>query len=149
MKNFVFVLILCLLTGTSLQAQEKDGHREKIKALKVAYITQELNMTPEVAQKFWPVYNSYECQRRDLHKREHIELDNLVSITEEKAEDMLKEYLTVEKEEYIIKKQLFEDLKQFLSARDIIKLHKLEADFNKKLLKEYRSRKENDGNQKE
>lgn len=149
MKNFVFVLILCLLTGTSLQAQEKDGHREKIKALKVAYITQELNMTPEVAQNFWPVYNSYECQRRDLHKREHIELDNLVSITEEKAEDMLKEYLTVEKEEYIIKKQLFEDLKQFLSARDIIKLHKLEADFNKKLLKEYRSRKENDGNQKE
>lgn len=149
MKYIICVFLLSLFTGVSLQAQDKDGHREKIKALKVAYITQELNMSPDVAQKFWPVYNSYECQRRDLHRREHIDLDSFVNISETKAEEMLKEYLTVEKEEYLIKKQLFADLKKFLTAQDIIKLHKLETDFNKKLLKEYRSRKDNDKNQRE
>lgn len=143
MKKILIVFILLLSAGASLQAQGKKDHREKIKALKVAYITQELNMSSEVAQKFWPVYNSYECMRRDLHRREHIDLDNVQAISESKAETMLKEYLNVEKEEYVIKKQLFADLKKILSSKDIIKLHKLEEDFNKKLLKEYRSRKEN------
>ncbi len=142
MKNILIVFLLLLFTGASTQAQGKKDHREKIKALKVAYITQELNMDPEVAQKFWPVYNSYECMRRDLHRREHIDLDNVQTISESKAEEMLKEYLNVEKEEYVIKKQLFSDLKKIMSSSDIIKLHKLEEDFNKKLLKEYRSRKE-------
>lgn len=149
MKNIIVVFIFLLFTGASLQAQGKKDHREKIKALKVAYITQELNMNPEVAQNFWPVYNSYECQRRDLHRREHIDLDNVQSISEAKAEEMLKEYLNVEKEEYVIKRQLFADLKKILSSQEIIKLHKLEEDFNKKLLKEYRSRKENEKNQQE
>lgn len=149
MKNCIFLLFVLLSTGASLQAQGKKDHREKIKALKVAYITQELNMNPEVAQKFWPVYNTYECQRRDLHRREHMDLENIQTVSESKAEQMLKEYLTVEKEEYAIKKQLFSDLKKILSSQDIIKLHKLEEDFNKKLLKEYRSRKENERKQQE
>lgn len=143
MKKIILLLILSV-SAVSLQAQnskEKEAHRERIKALKVAYITQELNMDTDLAQKFWPVYNRYEDLRMQLHRREHVELSNIESISEAKAEKMLKEYLAVEKEEYIIKKELFSELKKIISAKDIIKLHKLEADFNKKLLKEYRHRK--------
>ncbi|MEY4504357.1 MAG: hypothetical protein RL154_651 [Pseudomonadota bacterium] len=32
---------------------------QTIDALKVAYITKELNLTPDEAQKFWPVYNGF------------------------------------------------------------------------------------------
>lgn len=146
MKKILFLIMLCL-SVFSVQAQEdkdRNERRERIKALKVAYITQEMNMDTEMAQKFWPIYNRYEQHKMALHKREHIDLDNSGSVSEAKAKEMLKEYLDVEKEEYIIKKELFANLKQILSARDIIKLHKLEADFNKKLLKEYRSRKNSD-----
>lgn len=146
MKNLIIILSFFLLPICIVEAQTKEDHKEKIKALKVAYITEELNMSPEMAQKFWPVYNSYECQRRDLHRREHIDLNNTANVSEAKAEEMLKEYLAVEKEEYVIKEQLFKELRKFLSAREIIKLHKLEDDFNKKLLKEYRSRKESGRN---
>lgn len=149
MKNLILIISFFLLAIGIAQAQSREDHKEKIKALKVAYITKELNMSTEMAQKFWPVYNSYECQRRDLHRREHIDLGNVTSVSEAKAEEMLKEYLVVEKEEYNIKKQLFADLRKFLSASDIIKLHKLEEDFNKKLLKEYRSRKESGRNEEE
>lgn len=149
MKNLLIVLSFFLLTIGSVEAQSREDHKEKIKALKVAYITKELNMSTEMAEKFWPVYNSYECQRRDLHRREHFDLDNAATVSEAKAEEMLKEYLDVEKEEYAIKKQLFTELKKFFSASEIIKLHKLEEDFNKKLLKEYRSRKEAGKNEEE
>lgn len=145
MKKIILGLFLFLSAISGIQAQnnkDKEQHREKIKALKVAYITEELNMDTKLAQKFWPIYNRYESQKRELHRREHIDLDQAGSISEAKAEEMLKEYLDVEKEEYVIKKQLFNDLKRILTAREIIKLHKLEADFNKKLIKEYRSRRE-------
>lgn len=144
MKKFLFVLSFFLTVFSGLQAQEKhdkESHREKIKALKVAYITEELNMSTRLAQKFWPIYNKYEEQKRELHRREHIDLEEADKFSETKAQEMLKEYLAVEKEEYVIKKQLFVDLGRILTAREIIKLHKLEADFNKKLLKEYRTRK--------
>ena len=127
-----------------LQAQEgkdRQQHRERIKAMKVAYITQELNMDAKLAEKFWPVYNQYECTKTDLHKKEHLEIENIENITEAEAEKMLAEFLEIEKEEYIVKKELYANLKEIMSAREIVKLHQLESDFNKKLIKEYRARK--------
>lgn len=140
MKNKITFLILAFVAFSSLQAQDKEAHREKIKALKVAYITQELNMNSEVAQKFWPVYNQYEVNKRELHKRENVDWSTIGAINESHAEEMLKEYLIIEKEEYIIKRQLFIDLKKFLTAKEIIKLHELEAAFHEKLIREYRDR---------
>ncbi len=127
---------------TFAQDGERDEHREKIKALKVAYFTQELNFDEKTAEKFWPVYNKYEKKRRELHSREHIELKNVECISEDEAEDLISEFLDVESEEYRIKKQLFKDLKHFMTAREIIKLHKLESEFHKKLIKKYHSKRE-------
>ncbi len=140
MKNIIIVIVVFLSALSTMVAQDKKDHREKIKALKVAFITQELNMSSQTAQKFWPVYNKYELDKRSLHKRENVDWDNIGTISDSKAEEMLKEYLAVEREEYIIKKQLFSDLKRILSAREIVLLHKLEADFNKKMIQEYRNR---------
>jgi hypothetical protein len=33
--------------------------REKLEAMEVAYLTRELNLSPDDAQKFWPVFNKY------------------------------------------------------------------------------------------
>ena len=57
-----FLLIICILITGMLQAKAQDG--EKIKALKIAFITQRLQLTPEQAQKFWPIYNQYDNELR-------------------------------------------------------------------------------------
>lgn len=145
----LLILFSMFLVVFNLQAQEskdKQQHRERIKAMKVAYITQELNMDANLAQRFWPVYNQYECVKTELHKKEHLDIENIENITEAEAEKMLTGYLNIDKDEYIIKKELFDDLKKIMSAKDIIKLHKLESDFNKKLIKEYRARKAEERN---
>ncbi|MGA8852737.1 MAG: hypothetical protein WB492_01035 [Christiangramia sp.] len=143
MKKVITIFIF-LISAFSLNAQdqEKDEQKERIKALKVAYFTQEMNFNEKVAEKFWPIYNQYERERRALHEREHIELKNIECINEDEAKELLDEFLSVESEEYKIKKQLFKDLKQIISAKEIIKLYKLEDEFHKKLIKEYRSKKE-------
>ncbi|MFO8147319.1 MAG: hypothetical protein ACQEWG_12465 [Bacteroidota bacterium] len=150
MKKIILLLsFLFVALSANAQKTSKEDHRERIKTMKIAYFTQELNMNAQTAQKFWPIYNGYECQKMDLHRREDIDmdLDNIDNISEAQAEEMLKEYLTVEREEYEIKKELFSDLKKFFSAKEIIKLHKIESDFNKKLIREYRARKSAERNE--
>jgi hypothetical protein len=56
-------LILTFVTFTCLVKAQDERPSEKkqadIEALKVAFISKELDLTPEEAQKFWPVYNQY------------------------------------------------------------------------------------------
>lgn len=144
MKKLVLIFLFALTVLPRAVAQEKDGSEkwDRIKALKVAFFTQELQLTDKVAEKFWPIYNKYEKAKYELHKREHIDLENVECINESEANNLLDEFLTVENEEYKIKKQLFRDLREIISAKDIIKLQKLEDEFHRKLIKEYRSKKE-------
>jgi len=67
-----YLLILFTLFNFSLaHAQNGNGQRiEKIQALKIAFITQRLDLTPAEAEKFWPIYNDYE------HELNNIRLNN-------------------------------------------------------------------------
>lgn len=139
MKNLLLICLF-LFTGLHLSAQDKDGHRERIKALKTAYITEGLSLSSKDAQKFWPIYNEFEEKRRNLYRREHADIDDLQCISEEKAENMLQEYVNIEREDYLLQKKFFSDLRSIFTAKQIIQLKKVEDEFNRKLIKEYRER---------
>jgi hypothetical protein len=69
MKRFLLIAMVLLGSFTTAWAQdglpdEDDSKKmEKIQALYVAYITKQLNLSAEDAQKFWPVHAEFE---RDL-----------------------------------------------------------------------------------
>lgn len=142
MKKSLFIFFL-LVGSLTLSAQDRDEHREKIKALKTAYITEGLSLSAKDAQKFWPIYNEFEEKRRKLYRREHREINDLQCISEEKAESMLQEYISIEREDYLLQKEFFKDLRTIFSAKQIIQLKKVEDEFNRKLIKEYRERHNN------
>ena len=67
MKKYIFILFLMLGSFSGIKAQNGDETRaEKIESLKIAFITQKLQLTTDEAQKFWPVYNQYENEIRTL-----------------------------------------------------------------------------------
>jgi hypothetical protein len=55
MKRFLLYGIIILLSIPGARAQ--DGTR--LEALKIAYLTKKLDLSPEEAQRFWPIYNQY------------------------------------------------------------------------------------------
>ena len=68
MKKLTFLAILLALTGL-IQAQTKpQGDPQKVEALKISFITNKLNLTPEEAKLFWPIYNQYEDEKKALRK---------------------------------------------------------------------------------
>lgn len=143
MKKYLLILfILCGMWQSQAQDHDKDAEKERIKALKTAFITQEMELSNQKAKKFWPIYDRYEAERRELFHREHIDFSNTGCMTEEEAEAQLQEFVEVEKEEYLLKKKLFADLKQIFTAKEIIKLQKLEDEFHMKLIREYREKRQ-------
>jgi hypothetical protein len=75
------ILFLFLLAGLQANAQEphNSNKEQKIEALYIAYISRELNLTEEDAQKFWPVHSQYDKEIRTL-KLEASELDKQQAI---------------------------------------------------------------------
>ncbi len=84
-----YLLILFVMLGLLSQIKAQNG--EKIQALKIAFITQKLQLTPDEAQKFWPVYNQYD---NEIHNIELDKSDPNVLDKEEKLLNVRKKYLT-------------------------------------------------------
>ena len=75
-------LIIAMLCPLFMLAQnhKMDKKREKIEVQKIAFITKQLDLTPEEAQKFWPVYNQFSDAKKQLHKQHkenRKDIDNL------------------------------------------------------------------------
>jgi hypothetical protein len=141
MKNYLSTLFICLVFVSTGFAQ--GGKRDKIKALKTAFITSELSLTKQEAEKFWPIYNTFEEKQFELRhekmkaymKRMDSDLDVM---SEKEASNLLSQMENVEDEMHLLRKKLVADLKSVISSHKIIKLKKAEEDFNKNLLKQYR-----------
>jgi hypothetical protein len=59
--SLLFIFALTAITSTPGYAQQgSDAElRDRIRAAQVAYLSQKLDLTPDEAQKFWPLYNQY------------------------------------------------------------------------------------------
>jgi hypothetical protein len=69
--------------------QKPDGSR--LEALKIAYISKKLNLTPEEAQRFWPVYNQYSAEIKQVRKNS-IQTNEPQIQTDEKILNIRKKY---------------------------------------------------------
>jgi Spy/CpxP family protein refolding chaperone len=69
MKNFrIFAAIaaFAIISASSAFAQpNKQNWHEKMMSEKIGYLTSELELTPEEAQAFWPVYNKIAEKNRE------------------------------------------------------------------------------------
>ena len=124
-------------------AQVEPNKKEQIKALKTAFITTELELTPAEAEKFWPIYNAFEEKHFELRHEKIRSYQNrlekdLATISEKEAAQMLTKIEAAEDDLYQLRKKFNTDIKGVLSSLKIIKLRKAEENFNRKLLKQYR-----------
>ncbi|MEO5681944.1 MAG: hypothetical protein ABIQ88_04840 [Chitinophagaceae bacterium] len=66
MKKCLLIVLMAL--GILLNARAQDG--EKLQALKIAWLTKKLDLSPEEAQRFWPIYNKYTDEIRTIRQEQ-------------------------------------------------------------------------------
>lgn len=141
-----------LIALISLNVIAQDGpiirkKKEQIKALKVAFITNELALTSDEATKFWPLFNAFEEKQQEIKKQKlkgylkRVDDGSFDNLSEKEATTMLSQMESTEDELYQLKKKFISNLKGIISPIKILKLKKAEENFNRKLLQQYRDRK--------
>ncbi|PKV50487.1 hypothetical protein ATE84_2545 [Aquimarina sp. MAR_2010_214] len=140
------VLLICF-AWFSIGAFAQHGPREKIKAFKIAYITEKLDLTSKEAQQFWPVYNVHEETVQKLRRRERKLIKSIkeanntpTGLSDKQAKDAINNFLEVEEQKSQSRKNLILDLKKVMPNTKILKLIKAEADFHKRMLARIKER---------
>ena len=145
--NFRKILLLLLLLSFSLHAQDdfKDK-KEQVKAMKVAFLTSELNLTSQEAEKFWPLYNAYDNKQFEIRHdkmrafKSKMNGDALNKMNEKDASILLNQMESADEELFWLRKKFTKSLRTIVPAVKILKLKKSEDDFYRKLLQQYGDR---------
>ncbi len=144
------IIIAVLLFAFCIKANAQQGGKERMKAFKTAYITDELELSVKEAEKFWPVYNKYdrklfslkvEKARKERHRIK--ELGGPENVSDEEATKIVFNMLDAEKEASVTREKMYKDLSKILPPPKLLALYQAEMNFNKRLLSEYRKRKGN------
>jgi len=144
MKNIV---ILLLLFPTVLFSQDKEQRIERIKALKVAYISEKLDLTSIEAEGFWPIFNQFEDKQNQLQKQKKQLIkqsnpENASTLSEKETYQIIQEEDKIDSETQNNKRKLVKDLQGVIPNQKIIMLKNLEVEFKQKLLDQIKNHKE-------
>lgn len=149
MKTNKFLSLLFLFITITFYGQEGKLFKEKkeqIKALKIAFITNELSLTPDEATKFWPLFNAFEDKQNDIRRQkmkgslDRIEENAIDKLSEKEASSLLTQMETAEEDLFQLRKKFISNLRTVISPVKILKLKKAEENFNRKLLQQYRDK---------
>ena len=143
MKKFAVVL-LALAVSISAMAQkpERPGQKhERFEAEKVAYITQQLSLTVEEAQAFWPVYNqAQKDQREDFAKVREAKKALREALNEGKSDSevkpLLDAYLAARAGKKDVMAEYRADFVKVIGEAKTAKLYLSEDSFRNKALRE-------------
>lgn len=135
-KKVGYTLLVCFFV-ISLSAQTKRDH---IQAQKVAFFTQKLDLSPKEAEKFWPVFNTYQEEKNKLNRAQR-ELAlrynrNSAVMTDAEVSEILNQYINYQKQETKLLEEYNEKFKQILPERKVMMIYIVEVQFKNHLLRQ-------------
>lgn len=141
MNKISFSVLLMLFLSVQLLAQPGNGDKkEKIAAAKIAFITKELNLTPQEAQVFWPVYNQFQNEMESLNKKRKSELmnakNNIDAMSDADVAKVIDNEFGYQQQELDLKRKYNEEFKKALSVKKVAKFWVAEQKFKLFLLKQ-------------
>ncbi len=126
--------------GTFAQDPQLEGSkREQLQALKVGYLTEKLQLTPEEAQVFWPLYNELEDKlktiKRERRKNRKSTKENHAEMSDDQLMAAVEAELDFEQQELDLKKEYTQNFKKILPVKKVVLLHEAQEGFKRRLLK--------------
>ena len=134
----MYLLLLCLLSAGTVWGQRNGGGREEIdperlQTARIAYITTRINIKPEQAEKFWPVFNAFTNSRENLMRTIGDLSKGADTIGEEEAKSKLNQKLQLQQKLVDEEKIFIADASKVLTYRQLLLLQNIARDFNRYL----------------
>lgn len=144
-KRLIPILFfMCALTAMAQDTPEKQDPKtlEKINAARIALISEKLKLTPEQAEKFWPIYREFTEHRMELRKqlREAERTQDPSKPKPERDQELVKLALHLKQQNVDLEKNYSERLLKVISAQQLLTLPKAEEEFRRMLLQRLQER---------
>lgn len=143
-SRLIAVMMLVYLSAFPVSAQ--NGNREKLQSYKIAFFTKKLNLTPQEAEKFWPVYNWYEDMRGKIQaERQEINRNfnqNELNMTDRDLTEAGDRLIALQSREASLAQDFHNKIKGILSPVKVMRLYQAENQYRLLLLNELQQRKQ-------
>lgn len=147
MKKIVKTYLMVLLT-LPLWAQDGDGSKtdpkaqEKIKAARIAFITERLELTPEEAERFWPIYREFSNKRLELNQQfnQAKRNPNTAISKEENERELVEMGFKLKQQELDLEKEYSKRILTVIPAQKLMALRTAEDDFRRLLMQQIQQR---------
>ncbi len=143
-KQILYITLLVLvafpLNAQRGQRGERQARNENLESLKVGFITKKLNLSPDQATTFWPLYNEMTEKIDEKKKQLKDKPNNFQNMSEADAKALILKRFEYEEEALRIKRDYFLKLAEKIGSPKVVKLRITENQFKRKLLKEMRNR---------
>jgi len=117
-----------------------EKSEELLKAEKVAFFTQKLNLTTKEAEVFWPVYNEYWNRKNEIidNKRTAMKKKkkNIEEMPDEEITKYADMYINFQKQESDLLIEFNDKFKKVLPPTKVLKLYQTDYDFKAYLLQQ-------------
>lgn len=142
MKRMYTLLCLAFALFSMINAQDSKGRHpfdiEKYNAQKMAYLVQEVGVTPEESAQLFPLYNEMQAKRLAMI-RATIEKSRALrknpNAKDEEYLGILDEILNRQIEEANMEKAYYQKFKKILSPQKVLKLKQADLRFAREILR--------------
>lgn len=113
---------------TILWAQHHHRMRERLQSMRIAYLSEAMQLMPEEAQVFWPLYNAREAELRKSRQQAREQLKYLQErrpgmSAETYADSVSSVYLNLWQREVEVRRSFHEQLKKALPPEKLARFY--------------------------
>ena len=148
MKRIGVLIVLCmLLSPIWMYAQDEmmkgdPDARQKIEAARIALITNRLGLTPEQAERFWPIYREFNMKRAEISTefRQRRQEFNATDNDPKRQQEMIDAGLQFKQRELDLEKDYSGRMVRVISAQQLMNLRNAEKEFQRMILNQLQQR---------
>lgn len=140
--------LIILVTGLATSAvngqQSRSDLVNKIQTQRIAFYTSQMGITPDEAQKFWPIYNEYSAKKTKLSAEKNrltkFYKENAATMTQNDIDVTINKYVQIAKSEAQLFEEFSKKFRQVLPASKVMKLYIAEVEFKTILLRQIKEK---------
>lgn len=142
MKTIYLFLPMFIFVNVSISQPHKQcKHREQIKAQKIAFLTNKLDLSVQEAQAFWPLYNDFEKKKDELFEAQKklYEQFEKETLSDKEMLELADKYIELEVAEAKLLAEYHNKFKKVLPIRKVVILYNSDRMFKKELLRQLKN----------
>lgn len=144
-STLTFLFALCFTAAFAQNGQPSGGKdREQVERLRIAFLTDELDLSVEESQQFWPIYNTFSDTRDAKEKtiRKTMRALKDETTTEKQVLEAMASVTQLRTEIAVLEQTYITDVMAILGPEKTVKLMHAEKRFKRVLLEKLQERRQ-------